>query len=77
MNARAPDAAQRKRCAVEPGPKKLSVQVGPGSAAQREERCTASGTRKTSAPAHRAFDLTVGLIGRQENVVVVIQPERR
>jgi hypothetical protein len=33
--------------------------------------------KKTSPPAHGAFDLTVRLVGRQKNVVVVIEPERR
>src|SRR3984957_17002461 len=43
---RAPDAARRSsRCAADPGPM-LRRSVGPGSAAQREERCTASGTRE-------------------------------
>ncbi len=35
-----------KRCAAEPGP---MLVPGPGSAAQREERCTASGTRDFTA----------------------------
>src|SRR6266852_4924183 len=48
--ARSPDAAQRAAvaawCAADPGPISLGdVVVGPGSAEQREERCTASGTR--------------------------------
>ena len=34
-----------KRCAAEPGPIFCVTSMGPGSAEQREERCTASGTR--------------------------------
>jgi hypothetical protein len=33
-------------CAAEPGPSLLLEKRGPGSAEQREERCTASGTRR-------------------------------
>ena len=39
-------SAARKRCAADPGPRWF--EMGPGSAEQREERCTASGTRKSS-----------------------------
>src|ERR1700682_3603098 len=36
-----------QRCAADPGPiLPCGDDVGPGSAAQREERCTASGTRR-------------------------------
>src|SRR5450631_694215 len=37
-------------CAAEPGP---MLMLGPGSAAQREERCTASGTRDSEQLPHR------------------------
>src|ERR1700686_1163536 len=42
-----------KRCAADPGP--IQRSVGPGSAEQREERCTASGTRETPAPFSRSL----------------------
>ena len=48
--SRSPDAAQRAAfaawCAADPGSiVPLTLRMGPGSAEQREERCTASGTR--------------------------------
>src|SRR5260221_13958717 len=46
-----PGAARAaKRCAAEPGPMLVR---GPGSAEQREERCTASGTRDLQQLPHR------------------------
>jgi hypothetical protein len=48
MRDRAPDAAQRSCDALLiRGPQLRSESVGPGSAVHREERCTASGTRKS------------------------------
>src|SRR5258705_9366188 len=32
---------------------------------------------QSSPPPHRAFDLAVRLVGRQEDVVVVVEPKRR
>src|SRR6266446_1852687 len=40
-------------------------------------RMTTVRVRGKSPPPDRAFDLAVRLVGRQKNVVVVIEPERR
>src|SRR6266480_1788782 len=45
-SSRAPDAAQRETMRCRAGANLFIVLVGPGSAEQREERCTASGTRQ-------------------------------
>ena len=61
-------------------PNRMDCRVKPGNDEWCWERAPQDDDGRVgseSPPAHRAFDLTVGLIGRQENVVVVIQPERR
>jgi hypothetical protein len=64
---RSPDAAQRAAlaacCAAEPGSISQCREIGPGSAEQREERCTASGTRAKCAPT--AFLHQTGLTNLQ------------
>ena len=44
-------------CAADPGPTRY-VDIGPGSAEQREERCTASGTRGKTDNADKQTTLT-------------------
>jgi hypothetical protein len=46
---RSPDAAQRAAVRCRAGVHPATVTMGPGSAEQREERCTASGTRAKCA----------------------------
>src|SRR6201991_818764 len=76
---RAPDAAQRValrgavRCRAGAVPNS-GVWYGPGSAQQREERCSASGTRRLRRPPHQ---IVGALVFRGDEAEPLAQPHRR
>src|SRR4051795_230038 len=86
IDSRAPDAAQRPQdrasrdsddALQSRGPRSHApASLGPGSAEQRKGAAPRPG-HAPSPPPHGALDLAVRLVGRQEHVVVVVEPEGR